>query len=78
MTRRIVEHFAATGETIERDMTETEEAQADLDLETLQTENASVDEPAIDETPVVDETPVEGEQPQIEDTESDVDNVVES
>lgn len=31
MTRRIVEHFAATGETIERDMTEEEEAQADLD-----------------------------------------------
>jgi hypothetical protein len=31
MIRKIVEHFAATGETIERDMTEEEEAQADLD-----------------------------------------------
>jgi hypothetical protein len=33
MTRKIVEHFATTGETIERDMTEEEETQADLDLE---------------------------------------------
>ena len=58
MARKIIEHFAETGETIERDMTEEEEAQAELDMQIFQ-----IQEPVVEETPVADEPVVEGEQP---------------
>ena len=61
MTRRIVEHFAMTGETIERDMNEAEEAQADLDEQNVIDQSTRNDVPVVAEEPVDDL--VEGEQP---------------
>ena len=51
MSRRIMIHDFVTGQSYERDMTETEEAQADLDQKTFQAQEETVDDL------------VEGEQP---------------